>query len=97
MISGSQLAIPIAWESSCRYDRRPAPFARTSLGQAVKTFQMATAFDSKSGHTRISAKAGYLFIQCHQRDDVIDSLFERQVRVLKWILILSIFPRSITG
>ncbi len=77
-------------ECSCRYDRRPSPFARTALRQAVKTFHMTTAFYSKPGHTRVRAQAGDLFIQCHLWDEVTDSLFNMKVRILKGMLVLKV-------
>ena len=68
--------------------RRPSPSAGSAQRQAVQALHVARAVYAEARHTGIGAQAEDLFVHCHQRDDVAHPLLNRQIRVLKWILIL---------
>src|SRR5947209_2848576 len=70
---------------------RSTPLRGPALGQAMYAFHVAAASDSQPRHTRVRSQTGDLFIQRHQRKDVFDSFFDRQLEVLKRELISGAF------
>jgi hypothetical protein len=42
---------------------------------------------AQARYARIRTQARDLFIQRHQADEIIDSILDRQIGILKWILI----------
>jgi len=66
----------------------PLPAARAAVGNTVQAFNMARASNSEAWHIGICAERAYLFFRRHQREDVVNASFDRQIRILKWILIL---------
>ncbi len=56
---------------------------------------VAATFDSQTRHTGICPQTRDLFIQRHQRKDVLNSLLNGQVGILKRVLIPGWFPCSV--
>jgi hypothetical protein len=46
---------------------------------------MAAAFNTQPWNTGIGIETLNLFVEGHQREDIVDSLFDGQVGVLKWV------------
>src|SRR5581483_7915211 len=54
----------------------------------MNAFGAAVAGDSESRDTRLHTKAVDLFVDRHQRKDIVDSLLNRQLRIKKRVLVL---------
>src|SRR5882724_4427015 len=66
---------------------RPTPFPRPALRQAMNSFDVPAPFDSQTRHTRIRAQTRDLFIERQQRKDVVYPLINRQIGILKGVLV----------
>jgi hypothetical protein len=53
----------------------------------MNAFDVTAGFDTETRHTRVRIETLDLLIDRHQREDVVDALLERKVRILKWILL----------
>ena len=62
--------------------------------QTVQAFRSAGVGNVQARHGRTGGQAGELFIERHQRHDVIDALIERQLGILKGILVLRMERRK---
>ena len=60
----------------------------SALGEAMKSFHVTHGLDAEARHAGTLAKERHFLIQRHQRNNVGDAHFLRQVRVLKRIWIL---------
>src|ERR1700730_976575 len=78
-----------------RNRRRSTPLRRPAFRQAMYAFDVTASLDSETRHARAGPQTGHLFIQRHQRKDVLDSLFNGQVRILKRVLIPGWFLGSL--
>jgi len=54
-----------------------------TLGQAMDSFYVATAFDPRRGTRGFVPRLANLLIQSHQRKDAVYSFLDRQVRILE--------------
>ena len=70
-----------------RLEAAPLPSARTSIGHTVQSLNVAGAVDAQPRNIRRGAERTDLFFRRHQREDVIDTSFNRQARILKRISI----------
>src|SRR5208283_5174385 len=61
--------------------------------QAVQPFRESRAGNVEPGHAGIRLEAADLLVQGHERQNVVDSLLDRQLRVLKWVLTLRVQSR----
>ena len=75
------------WKRRARNRQRPAPLSWSTLRQSVNTFDVAAAFDTQARDARIGVETFDLLVECHQREDVVDSLFDWEIRVLEGILL----------
>src|SRR5579864_3004515 len=48
---------------------------------------MRGALNPETRHARVGAKGMDLLVQSHQRENAVDARLDRQVRVLKWIVV----------
>ena len=64
-----------------------APSAGATEGEAVQTFDVASGMDAEPRHAGVGAEAGDLFIEGHERDDVVDALLDGEAGILEGILI----------
>src|ERR1700752_934914 len=74
------------WKRRRRNGLGSTPFSWSTLSQSVNAFDVSACPDAESRHTRISMERRDLLLDRHQRKDVVNSLFDREVWVLKGIL-----------
>jgi hypothetical protein len=66
-----------------RFQVLAAPSTRAAKRDAVETFHVAGAVDAQARDTRVSAERCDLFLQRHQRKNVVDAGFCRQIGILE--------------
>lgn len=71
-----------------------APIARSALRHTVQSLAMAHRFDAQPRHARSRTQERDLFLQDHQRNNVVHALFNRQVRILKRVRVLGVDESS---
>src|SRR5689334_7618356 len=83
-----RLAEPDALLKRRRRNRqRSSPLAWTTLRQPVNAFDVTARCDPETRHTRICIETLDLLVDRHQRENVVDALLDRKVRILKRILL----------
>ena len=71
-----------------RWNWRQLQLAAAALNYTMNAFGAAVAGDSESRDTRLHTKTVDLFVDRHQREDVVDPLLRRQLRIKKRIFVL---------
>jgi len=71
-----------------RLKAAPLPAARAAVGNAVQTLDVSRTVNSQAWNIGRRAERADLFFQGHQGEDVADSSFNGQVRILERIRIL---------
>src|ERR1044072_2367488 len=75
------------WEGRRRDSLWPAPFSWPTLRQTMNAFDVSTGLDTESRHAWICIETFDLLVDGHQREDVVDSLFDREIGILEGILL----------
>jgi hypothetical protein len=61
------------------------PFSWSTLRQPVNAFNVTTALDAETRHTRICIETLDLLVNRHQGKDVVDPLFDWKIGILEGI------------
>src|SRR6185369_11027483 len=86
-----QLRVPRFTESDSllkrrgRNGQRTSPLSWTALSESMNAFDVTTRFDTQTRNARVRVETFNLLVHRHQRKDVVEALFDWEIRVLEWI------------